>query len=128
MCDCYSCAQLGHFGKTPQPYAQEAKDWLSDYLLHQTVQVKLLQRDQYERAVGMVLVRKRFLWIFPVWRNVSLEMVKRGLACVYEGAMGSYDDLRDSLAKAEQIAKDKKRGMWAVKGESPMEYKKRHRA
>ena len=43
---------MGHFGKTPQPYSQEAKNWLSDYLLGKSVTVKLLKKDQYDRIIG----------------------------------------------------------------------------
>jgi endonuclease YncB( thermonuclease family) len=43
---------MGHFGKTPQPFSQEAKDWLAQYIEGQHVSVKLLKMDQYERIVG----------------------------------------------------------------------------
>lgn len=75
--------------------------------------------------------------MIPVKRNVSLEMVKAGLACVYEGSQGSYDRysiyilferMKIELMNAEEEAKRKKRGMWnQLVFESPMQYKKRNK-
>ena len=74
----------------------------------------------------MVFVKKYILWIFPVWRNVSLEMVKVGLACVYNNSMGVYGGIRQELELEEKRAKAKRRGMWSLKSVvTPMDYKRK---
>lgn len=62
-------------------------------------------------------------------RNVGLEMVKRGLATVYEAKQGAeFGGLKKVYEKAEAKAKKKRLGMWSGKPsqfESPREYKTR---
>ena len=69
---------------------------------------------------------------FPIpfrWRDVSYEMLRRGLATVYEAKVGAEfggDAMETKYRKAEWWAKLKKKGMWKDKGlESPREYKTR---
>ena len=45
----------------------------------------------YKYSLNIVIVEKKVWWFFPVKRNVSLEMVKEGLACVYDGSLASFD-------------------------------------
>lgn len=75
--------------------------------------------------MGSVFVRR---WL--IRRNVGLEMVKRGLATIYEGKKGAeYGGLKEVYAKAEAEAKRKKLGMWGGKAsefESPKDYKARY--
>jgi endonuclease YncB( thermonuclease family) len=75
----------------------------------------------------MVFVKKRiwgFLW--PETKNVSLELVKQGLACVYSGIGAEYGGIKDELIKAEGQAKKARLGMWSLKNPiSPMAYKKK---
>lgn len=113
-----------HFGKPAQPYAAEALKWLSDYLLHHNVRAYVYKRDQYNRIVGTVFVRKWF-----IQRNVGLEMVKCGLATVYEAKTGAeFGGIKEVYEKAEAKAKRQKIGMWSGKPsefESPRDYKRR---
>jgi endonuclease YncB( thermonuclease family) len=76
--------------------------------------------------VATVYVRKGILR-----RDVGLQMLKAGLATVYEAKTGAEFGigLEDKYRKAEWWAKLRKRGMWAGKAkdfESPREYKARH--
>ncbi|MCJ1306396.1 putative endonuclease lcl3 [Agyrium rufum] len=113
-----------HFGRPAQPGAQEALDWLTSYILHRRVRTYVFRKDQYDRAVGSVYVRR---WLLR--RDVGLEMLKRGLATVYEAKTGSeFGKLEDRYRRAEQIAQRKRKGIWAAKGkdfESPRDYKNR---
>jgi endonuclease YncB( thermonuclease family) len=71
------------------------------------------------------------VWVrrFLLRRDVGKEMLKAGLATVYEAKMGAeFGDFEEKYRKTEAIAKRKKRGMW--KGnpqdyESPRDYKTR---
>ena len=113
-----------HFGRPAQPGAQEALDWLTSYILHRRVRTYVFRKDQYDRAVGSVYVRR---WLLR--KDVGLEMLKRGLATVYEAKTGSeFGKLEARYRSAEQTARRKRKGIWAAKGkdfESPREYKTR---
>jgi endonuclease YncB( thermonuclease family) len=125
--------ELAHFGRPAQPYGQEAMDFLTAYLLNKRVRAHIYRRDQYERVVGTVWVRK-----WGIRRDVGLEMLKRGLATVYEAKFGSeFGGLETKYRDAEKRAKERGIGMWKEPGiwdkirgksktlESPREFKTR---
>ncbi|KAH8925996.1 SNase-domain-containing protein [Atractiella rhizophila] len=121
--------EAAHFGKPAQPYSAEALQWLTKYLNGRNVAVRLFSKDRYGRVVGMTYIR-RFPWL---WRtNVSEEMLKAGLATLYEQDGAQYGGSLERFKQLEATAKQKGRGMWAKpmwgKGayESPAEYKRRH--
>ncbi|KIX01696.1 uncharacterized protein Z518_09422 [Rhinocladiella mackenziei CBS 650.93] len=118
--------ELAHFGRPSQPYAQDALDWLTGYVMGRRVRAYVYKMDQYSRVVGTVYVWKG-LWR----RDVSLQMLRAGLATVYEAKSGAEfgQGLEEKYRRAEWWAKTKKRGMWAGKSkdyESPREYKSRY--
>ncbi|KAL1651209.1 putative endonuclease lcl3 [Diplodia intermedia] len=129
--------ELAHFGRPAQPFGQEAKDWLTNYILNRRVRAHIYRRDQYDRVVASVTVRRGLFR-----RDVGLEMLKSGLATVYEAKSGSeFGDLEQKYRDAETKAKDARVGMWAQpsvlgrffskpkeKLESPREYKDRMKA
>lgn len=96
----------------------------------------IFKRDQYDRVVAQVFVRK---WLLK--KDVGLEMLKAGYASVYEAkAGGEYGDFEAKYREAEERARAQKVGMWAGPGlldrlrgeskkvvESPREYKNRHK-
>ncbi|KIW07586.1 uncharacterized protein PV09_01538 [Verruconis gallopava] len=128
--------ELAHFGRPAQPYGQEALDFLTGYILHRRVRAYLHRKDQYGRVVGTVWVRR-----WGLRRDVGLEMLKRGLATVYEAKFGSEFGGREELYRAaERKARLKGVGMWKEPSvwqrllgakkpgsESPREYKTRMR-
>jgi endonuclease YncB( thermonuclease family) len=87
--------------------------------------------------VAQVFVRK---WFFK--KDVGLEMLKCGLASVYEAKTGSeFGEFEQQYRDAEEKAKASKIGMWTkptimerLRGdthknaETPREYKARHAA
>lgn len=113
-----------HFGKPAQPYATDALAWLSDYILGRRVRAKIYKRDQYDRIVATVFVRRFFLR-----KDVGLEMLKKGLATTYEAKSGAeFGGLEAKYKAAEAKAKAKKLGMWGGKPEhfeSPRDFKTR---
>lgn len=127
--------ELAHFGRPSQPHSQEALDWLRYFVLQRHVRVYPYRRDQYDRIVCSV-VRRRF---FFFKQDVGLQMIKRGLATVYEAKFGSeFGGNEEKYREAEAKAKNKKVGMWQEPGlvskmlgktkeplESPREYKTR---
>jgi endonuclease YncB( thermonuclease family) len=75
-------------------------------------------------VVATVFVRKYFFR-----KDVGKEMLKAGLATIYEAKMGAeFGDFEEKYRMAEEKAKAKKRGMWAGNAkdyESPRDYKTR---
>lgn len=111
-----------HFGRPGQPYAAESLTFLSDYILNRRVRAQIYKRDQYNRVVATVFVR-RFLFK----KDVGLEMLKQGLATVYEAKSGvEWGGQKEVYEAAEAQAKAKKLGIWSSKPkdfESPRAYK-----
>ncbi|KAK0723985.1 hypothetical protein B0T21DRAFT_372942 [Apiosordaria backusii] len=129
----------GHFGRTAQPFAAEAQKFLDSFILNRRVRAYVWRRDQYDRIVATVYVRRP---PFFVRKDVSMELVKQGLAATYEAKTGAEFGGPSKEAEykaAEELARQKGLGMWSLeKGggffnpgkkarelESPMAYKKR---
>lgn len=116
--------ELAHFGRPSQPYSTEALEWLRGYILHRRVRAYIYRRDQYDRAVATVYVRRGLLR-----RDVGLQMLKHGWATVYEAKMGAeFGTFEERYRRAEWWAKKRRRGMWAGKMtefESPKDFKAR---
>ena len=118
--------EAAHFGRPAQPYSQEALTWLTAYVLGRRIRAYVYKADQYQRVVATAYVRKGILR-----RDVGLQMLRSGLATVYEAKSGVEfgEGLEAIYRKAEWWAKLKRKGMWAGKRkdfESPREYKTRH--
>ncbi|KAL3424798.1 nuclease domain containing protein [Phlyctema vagabunda] len=113
-----------HFGKPAQPFSDEALTWLKNYVLNRRVRVYIYKRDQYERVVATVWVRR-----FLLRKDVGLEMLKAGYATVYQANSGAeYGEFEAKYRKVEEQAKKKRLGMWAGRRqdyESPRDYKLR---
>lgn len=104
-----------HFGRPAQPYSFEALQWLQSRLLHRYVRVHIYRRDQYERVVGTVYVRR---WLF-FRTDVGLEMLHRGLATSYEAKSGAEfggEAMEEKYLAAEAEAKKKNLGLWSALG------------
>lgn len=128
--------ELAHWGREEQPYAKEAHEWLTNLLHNRRARAYIYRRDQYDRVVAQVYVRRWF-----IRKDVGLEMLKAGLATVYEAKTGmEFGTSEEQYRVAEEKAKVQKVGMWAKPTlrqrlggsakvvESPREYKARHAA
>jgi endonuclease YncB( thermonuclease family) len=129
--------ELAHWGREEQPYAKEAQEWLINLIHNRRVRAYIYRRDQYDRIVAQVYVRR---WLFR--KDVGLEMLKAGLATIYEAKSGAeFGTSEAKYRAAEEKAKAQKVGMWAKPTllqklggastkapESPREYKARHAA
>ena len=109
------------FGKPGQPFGIEAKEELKSLIDGKLVKVRLLQKDQYGRAVAQVRIPGRF------GKCVDEHMLQAGLAEVYQGGGAVYGPLgKEKYLELEAEAKKKKVGIWSQKKrESAAEYKKR---
>jgi endonuclease YncB( thermonuclease family) len=118
--------ELAHFGRPSQPYGQEALEWLTAYVSGRRVRAYVYRADQYQRVVATAYVWKGFLR-----RDVGLQMIRAGLATIYEAKTGAEfgEGLEDKYKKAMWWAQTKRKGMWAHGSrnvESPREYKTKH--
>lgn len=98
--------------------------WLRGYILNRRVRAQVYKRDQYDRIVATVFVRRGLLR-----KNVGLEMLKAGMATVYEAKSGAeFGELEDKYRRVEARARSRRKGIWSGKQkdfESPREYKNR---
>ncbi|PYH50036.1 thermonuclease family protein [Aspergillus saccharolyticus JOP 1030-1] len=126
--------ELAHFGRPAQPFGKEAHEWLTAYLTNRRVRAYVHRQDQYQRVVATVTVRRALDFPIPFRRrDVSYEMLKKGLATVYEAKTGAEfggAERERKYRQAEWWAKLRGLGMW--KGfrrndawESPRDYKTR---
>ncbi|KAL4402837.1 putative endonuclease Lcl3 [Malassezia pachydermatis] len=130
--------EAAHFGREGQPFADEAKAELKRLVEGRTVWLSLAHIDQYQRLVGTP-----YVWTWPYIfgkTNVSLSLVRQGLATVYRATGADYGPPtwlsrtllrvqtgRRALERAEEHAKRSKLGMWSLgrRVETPAEYKQR---
>ncbi|SMN18996.1 similar to Saccharomyces cerevisiae YGL085W LCL3 Putative protein of unknown function [Maudiozyma saulgeensis] len=118
--------ERAHFGGETQPFGDEALNWLRYVILGKRIWIKPLSIDQYNRCVARAVY---WSW-YGGWKDVSLQMLKEGLATVYEAKTGAQFDGRESVYRLHEfISKSKSRGLWAQKKiETPGQYKKRTRS
>ncbi|THC90730.1 hypothetical protein EYZ11_009818 [Aspergillus tanneri] len=124
--------ELAHFGSPEQPFARDAHQWLTSYLINRSVRVYVHRQDQYQRVVATVFVRRMLDFPIPFRRrDVSYEMLKQGLATVYEAKAGAEFGgpvMEERYRKAEWWAKVRRKGLWKdfyrnKEWESPRDYK-----
>ena len=120
--------EIGKFGSSSQPFAEEAKELLRKKTLGKRIQVKCAAKDQYGRLVGQV----QFGGMAGLGQvDASELLLRKGLAVVYRGKDGSYGARgRDGWEQLEADAKRKAQGMWKDGGQgvSPSEFKRQQRA
>ncbi len=116
------CPEIGKRGKEGQPFADAAKQFTTNEILHKKVKLKLIQRDRYGRLLATV---KYPGGLFGE-KDLSAELLKKGLAVVYRQGGAQYDGQKKYYEALEGQAQKQKKGMWSVKNlESPSAYKKR---
>ncbi|KAA8893387.1 hypothetical protein FN846DRAFT_537111 [Sphaerosporella brunnea] len=115
--------ECAHFGNPSQPYSEEALEWLKNYVSGRRVRAYLHSKDQFDRVVATVVVR-RGLWR----RDVGYEMLKAGMATMYEAKFGAeFGGMKEKYAAAEERAKNARLGLWRQKARkrvSPAEFKR----
>ncbi len=99
-----------------QPFSRKSTKYLTSLVLNKSVEMKSYGTDRYGRTLGVVFVGGE---------NVTLEMVKAGLAGVYRGRPPKGLDL-EPYWNAETEAKKAGRGMWSLgdKYISPKEWRR----
>lgn len=118
-------------GKKGQPFADTAKEFTADLVLHKMVRITFLRKDQYRRAVAAVTTLGACggycAILLPVLKakDVSLELASAGLAELYTGGGAEYFNNRDVLERRIARAKTQRKGIWSLsKRVSAADYKR----
>ena len=120
----YDSPETPKFGKSGQPFGKEAKEKLEQMLGNNKtiIKLRLLQKDQYGRAVAQVFGTKQSK------KGIDEIMLSEGLGEVYVGQGAVYGPLgKDKYLQIQENAQKQKVGMWSLgnKRESAAEYKRR---
>jgi micrococcal nuclease len=104
-------------GKPSQPFSAQAKEMLTDLILNRTVDIKGYRLDKHNRLLAVVSYGGK---------NIGVEMIRQGLAEIYQGKLPDNFDLKD-YNRAEYQAKTSGRGMWSQGDNyvSPREWRER---
>lgn len=91
--------------ESKQPYGQKAKEILSDLTYRKSAQIEWSKADRYGRIVGKVTVGGT---------DVCLEQIRQGMAWHFK-RYENEQPLEDRLAyaKAEEVARSAKNGLWS---------------
>ncbi|MFK5951959.1 MAG: thermonuclease family protein [Desulfobacterium sp.] len=110
--------ETGGGKRSPQPFSRKAKEALSRMIAHTPFTLKSYGTGGYNR----VLVE-----LFVGGRNINLELLRQGLAEVYQGKMQAGLDKKAYL-DAQKEAKQHRRGIWSLGKayESPRLWRKKH--
>jgi endonuclease YncB( thermonuclease family) len=112
-----------------QPFGEEAKKYTSDMVLGKTVKVTLYSKDRYGRALSMVETPRPIIPVFGR-KDLSVELVDKGLATIYKGGGAEYADKKELLEQKLEKAQRRKVGIWSLGQEmvSPADFKRQQRA
>lgn len=88
--------------KGQQPWGDDARDFLENLIGAKTVQVQVVDKDRYGRAVARLFVGEE---------DIGLSMVSEGKAVVYEQYNNS-----PTYRDAQAIAKNQGLGIWSKSG------------
>jgi micrococcal nuclease len=120
--------ETAKFGKSGQPFGEEAKEHLKSLMLDRMINIRLLEKDQYGRGVAEVQAPGPFFG-WPT-KYMDQEMLRAGLAEVYQGSGAVYGHKgKEAYIAMLEKAKKSKKGMWVQDNrESAAEYKARMKA
>ena len=100
--------------KKSQPFAVAARDFLNRNLKGQTVTLRQVDLDQYNRPIVEIFRGKKL---------INLEVLAAGFAEVYRGK--SKHISRAAYLEKQDLAKRQKRGIWSLANYvSPREYRR----
>lgn len=114
--------ETAKFGSPGQPFGVEAKEYLSHLILDTSIQIQLLEKDQYGRLVASVRQRG---WLRTTYMDEA--MLQAGFAEVYLGSGAVYGAKgKEHYLKLQEQARTKRKGMWSQKHhESASDFKSR---
>ena len=104
-------------GEPSQPFSIQAKEMLTELILNRTVNIKGYGLDKHNRLLAVVSY---------AGKNIGVEMIRQGLAEIYQGELPDSFDLK-AYNQAEFQARTSRRGMWSQGDNyvSPREWRER---
>ena len=94
-----------------QPFGTRSKQALSKLVFGKDVVVRVTDTDRYKRTVGIIMLGET---------DVNLEMVRLGYAWVYRQYLINLPRAQAlQYSAAEDIARQKKRGLWVDEASTP---------
>jgi len=110
--------ETGGGKQTPQPFSRKAKEAFFRMISHTPFTMKSYGTGGYNRVLAE---------LFAGGRNINLELLRQGLAEVYQGKMQAGLDKEAYLA-AQKEARQHRRGIWSLGNayESPRLWRKKH--
>lgn len=103
--------ETAKFGNPAQPYALDAKEYISNQVNDKVVRVKLLRKDQYSRVIGSVTTRNKYLPFLKT--DLSRGLAEKGFASLYTEGGAEYDGRREQLESNIQRAQKRRQGIWS---------------
>mmetsp|Transcript_16772 Transcript_16772/g.28448 ORF Transcript_16772/g.28448 Transcript_16772/m.28448 type:complete len:283 (+) Transcript_16772:83-931(+) len=106
--------EIAKFGKPGQAFSEEAKEFAASKLLGKRVSIKLLARDRYGRVLGLVKYKDNKILpsILSRKKDISEQLLERGLAVVYRQSGAEYDGPIEHWNQIEKKAIRSKKGVW----------------
>lgn len=103
---------------SPQPFSRKAKDAFSRMIVHTPFTLKSYGTGGYNRVLAE---------LFVGGQNINLELLRQGLAEVYQGKMQAGLDKKAYL-DVQKEARQHRRGIWSLGDtyESPRLWRKKH--
>ena len=110
--------EFGGKKKKGQPLSLESKAFINELVQGKSVTLNALGSDAYNRSLAEIYIGET---------NVNLEIVRAGLAEVYQGKPPKGLDAV-AYARAEAEAKAARKGVWALTNyQSPKDFRKRNK-
>ena len=108
--------ELGYKGKKGQAFSRKAKNYLKKRVSNRKVRLKLYGTDRFNRQLAEVFVDGK---------NINLELLRKGLAEVYQGRKPEALD-KETYLKMEAMAKKEKQAIWQLgkSYKSPKQWRK----
>jgi micrococcal nuclease len=110
--------ETGYNGQENQPFSRKAKEHLTRLLADKRISIKSYGTGGYNRQLAEVFENRK---------NINLEMIKAGLAEVYQGKSPKGLDSQ-RYSKEEAKAKASGTGIWSQNNsyKSPRQWRKEH--
>lgn len=115
-----------------QAHGLKSQGWLSDQLLNETVKVRVMDKDRYQREVAKVLIPGPDCGepVCGTDQDVNLQLIEHGMAWWYrEFAKSQTSTDRSLYNEAEKHARSQRLGLWAQPTpQAPWEWRAQQRA
>ncbi len=110
--------EIGYNGQKSQPFSHRARQRLQSLLANRSIRLKSHGIGGYNRQLAEIFVNST---------NINIEMIKAGLAEVYQGKRPKTLD-SESYLEQQAKAKNARIGMWAQQSsyKSPKQWRKDH--